>query len=105
MAPDAVQAAAEVDGIVNATPIGMAKFPGMPIVAEALQPRHWVSEIIYFPLETQLLKTAKALGCRTMTGRGMAVGQAVDAFRIFTGLTPDRQRMWNSFSQFEQNTN
>lgn len=105
VAPDAVQAATGVDGIVNATPIGMAKFPGMPIVAEALQPRHWLSEIIYFPLETQLLKTAKALGCRTMTGRGMAVGQAVDAFRIFTGLTPDRQRMWNSFSQFEQNTN
>lgn len=105
VAPDAAQAAAGVDGIVNATPIGMAKFPGMPIAAQALQPHHWVSEIIYFPLETQLLKTAKALGCRTMTGRGMAVGQAVDAFHIFTGLTPDRQRMWDSFSKFEQDAN
>lgn len=102
VASSAVDAAAGVDGIVNATPIGMAKFPGMPIVAEALLPDHWVSEIIYFPLETALLKTAKALGCRTMTGRGMAVGQAVDAFRIFTGLPPNRQRMWDSFARFDQ---
>jgi shikimate dehydrogenase len=102
VAEDAVQAAAQADGIVNATPIGMAKFPGMPIGAEALQPRHWVSEIIYFPLETALLQSARALGCRTMTGRGMAVGQAVDAFAIFTGLTPDRQRMWDSFARFAE---
>lgn len=97
------QAADGVDGILNATPIGMAKFPGMPIAASALKPSHWVSEIIYFPLETELLKTARALGCASMSGRGMAVGQAVDAFRIFTELTPDRQRMWQSFSLFGQN--
>ena len=99
---DAAQTAASVDGILNATPIGMAKFPGLPLAAEALQPHHWVSEIIYFPLETPLLKAAKALGCRTMTGRGMAVGQAVDAFSIFTGLIPDRARMWDSFARFGQ---
>jgi len=100
---DPVASAATVDGIVNATPIGMAKFPGMPLAAEALQARHWLSEIIYFPLETQLLKAARALGCRTMSGRGMAVGQAVDAFAIFTQLTPNRQRMWDSFARFGQN--
>jgi shikimate dehydrogenase len=99
---DPAQAAAQADGIVNATPIGMAKFPGMPIAAEALRPDHWVSEIIYFPLETALLQAARAKGCRTMTGRGMAVGQAVDAFRIFTGRQPDRKRMWESFAAFEQ---
>lgn len=97
------QAADGVDGILNATPIGMAKFPGMPIAASALKPSHWVSEIIYFPLETELLKAARALGCATMSGRGMAVGQAVDAFHIFTDLTPDRQRMAQSFSLFGQN--
>jgi shikimate dehydrogenase len=99
---DPAQAAAQADGIVNATPIGMAKFPGMPIAAEAVRPDHWVSEIIYFPLETALLQAARAKGCRTMTGRGMAVGQAVDAFRIFTGRQPDRKRMWESFAAFEQ---
>ena len=95
-----VQAAASVDGIVNATPIGMAKFPGMSIAAEAIEARHWVSEIIYFPLETELLKAARALGCRTLNGRGMAVGQAADAFEIFTGRAPDRARMADSFAAF-----
>lgn len=104
IAVDAPEAAADVDGIVNATPIGMAKFPGMPISAQALRPHHWIAEIIYFPLETALLKAARELGCRTMSGRGMAVGQAVDAFGIFTGLAPDRQRMWESFAQFSQST-
>jgi len=97
---DPAQAARDADGIVNATPIGMAKFPGIPLPAEALRPEHWVSEIIYFPLETELLKAAQALGCRTMTGRGMAVGQAVDAFEIFTGKPADRKRMWESFARF-----
>ena len=96
------EAAAGVDGIVNATPIGMAKFPGTPLPTEALLPRHWVSEIIYFPLETELLKAARALGCRTMSGRGMAVGQAADAFKVFTGNAADRPRMWESFARFGQ---
>jgi len=94
-------AAAQADGLVNATPIGMDKFPGMPIEPAAIEARHWVAEIIYFPLETELLKIARALGCRTMSGRGMAVGQAVDAFRIITGRTADRSRMWNSFAEFD----
>jgi shikimate dehydrogenase len=96
-------AAAQADGIVNATPIGMAKFPGMPIAPNALVARHWVSEIIYFPLETELLAKARALGCRVLNGRGMAVGQAADAFAIFTTRQPDRARMATSFAAFSQN--
>jgi len=97
---DPAATAAGADGIVNATPVGMAKFPGMPIAADVLQPHHWVSEIIYFPLETALLKAARARGCRTLSGQGMAVGQAADAFAIFTGRTPDRARMAESFNRF-----
>ncbi|HZU65390.1 MAG TPA: shikimate dehydrogenase [Novosphingobium sp.] len=93
-------AAASADGLVNATPIGMAKFPGLPIAAEAIRADHWVADIIYFPLETALLKTARALGCRTLNGRGMAVGQAADAFEVFTGRLPDRARMAASFARF-----
>lgn len=95
---DPAAAAARVDGIVNATPIGMAKLPGTPIVLDALRPHHWVAEIIYFPLETALLAGARARGCRVLSGQGMAVGQAVDAFAIFTGITPDRARMAASFA-------
>jgi shikimate dehydrogenase len=90
---DAVAAAAIATGIVQCTPIGMSAHPGLPIAAEALGPDLWASEIIYFPLETEFLRTAKAKGCRVVDGSGMAVGQAVRAFELFTGVTPDSEAM------------
>ena len=90
---DAPKAAASAMGIVQTTPIGMAAHPGMPIPPEALRPDHWAAEIIYFPLETEFLRHAKALGCRTVDGSGMAVGQAVRAFELFTGVKPDAEAM------------
>jgi len=93
--PDAVMS--EADGLVHATPTGMAKHPGLPLSASLLRPQLWVAEIVYFPLETELLRTAKALGCRTLDGSGMAVFQAADAFRLFTGLRPDVDRMRSHF--------
>ncbi|MBU6267901.1 MAG: shikimate dehydrogenase [Sphingomonadales bacterium] len=100
VAVDAAAAAVEADGILNATPMGMAKFPGMPIAAAAIQRHHWVADIVYFPLETALLAEARARGCRTLDGGGMAVHQAVDAFGIFTGLTADHTRVRASFAAF-----
>jgi len=92
--PRAVRAA---DGIVNATPLGMAKYPGMPLTRELLRPDLWVADIVYLPLETELLASARAIGCRTMGGGGMAVFQAADAFRLFSGLEPDLERMIRHF--------
>lgn len=89
---------AEADGLVNCTPIGMAAHPGMPLPATALHARLWVADIIYFPMETELLRAARALGCRTMNGGGMAVFQAVEAFRLFTGTAPDAARMQRHFA-------
>lgn len=91
---DAVPAAA---GVVNATPVGMAKYPGLPFDGNLLTPAHWVAEIIYFPPETALLARARALGCRTLAGTGMAVYQAVKAFELFTGIAPDRGSMTAHF--------
>ncbi|MFE2051713.1 shikimate dehydrogenase [Streptomyces sp. NPDC059459] len=81
------------DGIVHATPTGMAAHPGLPLPAELLHPALWVAEVVYRPLETELLRTARALGCATLDGGGMAVFQAADAFRLFTGREPDAVRM------------
>ena len=92
-AVDAADALADASGLVHATPTGMDKLPGMPIDPALLQPSMWVSEIVYFPLETALVKAARSRGCRVADGGGMAVGQAVGAFRLFTGLEPDRARM------------
>ena len=91
--PDAGAALAGASGLVHATPTGMDKLPGMPLAAALLRRDLWVSEIVYFPLETELLRAARALGCRISDGGGMAVGQAVGAFTHFTGLQPDAARM------------
>ena len=80
-------------GLIHATPTGMDKLPGLPLEAELLHPGLWVSEIVYFPLETALLKAARARGCAVSEGGGMAVGQAVGAFELFTGLRADPARM------------
>lgn len=80
-------------GLVHATPTGMDKLPGLPLDAELLHPGLWVSEIVYFPLETALVKAARARGCRVADGGGMAVGQALDAFELFTGRKADAARV------------
>ncbi|MFY9954217.1 MAG: hypothetical protein WAK54_13760 [Bradyrhizobium sp.] len=87
------------DGIVNTTPVGMAKFPGMALPAGMLSSKPWVADVIYFPTETQLLREARARGCRTMSGAGMAVFQAADAFRLFSGTEPDVERMLQHFAE------
>lgn len=85
------------DGVVHCTPTGMAAHPGTPFDTSLLTPRHWVADIVYRPIETQLVRDARAAGCRVLDGGRMAVGQAVDAFRIFTGLEPDAERMRDHF--------
>ena len=92
------EAMAAADGLIQATPVGMLGYPGVPLPIELLRAEQWVAEIIYFPLETELLRQARALGCRTLDGGGMAVFQAVEAFRLFTGVTPDPERMLRHFS-------
>lgn len=94
---DLAGALASANGLVNTTPMGMDKLPGMPIPKALLRPALWVAEIVYFPLETELLREARAIGCRTLDGSNMAVFQAVKAFELFSGLGADAQRMLNHF--------
>ncbi|MCX5372076.1 shikimate dehydrogenase [Streptomyces sp. NBC_00103] len=90
---------AQADGVVHATPTGMAAHPGLPFPAGLLRPDLWVAEVVYRPLETELLRTARAVGCATLDGGGMAVFQAVDAFRLFTGREPDSVGMLADFAE------
>ncbi|MCB5199061.1 shikimate dehydrogenase [Loktanella sp. TSTF-M6] len=98
---DVAKCAASANGIVNATPMGMAKLPGTPIDTALLTPDHWVAEIVYFPLETEFLRIAIAKGCRTLDGSRMAVFQAVRAFQLFTGRDADAARMMATFKGFD----
>src|SRR5918995_915636 len=95
---EVADALSTADGLAHATPTGMAAHPGLPLPAELLRPELWVADIVYRPLETALVQTARERGCRVLDGGGMAVYQAVDAFRLFTGVEPDAGRMLVHFT-------
>ena len=94
---DLAASLAAADGVVNATPVGMIGHPGLPLPEASLRPEMWVADIVYFPLETALLRAARVKGCRTLDGSGMVVFQAAAAFDIFTGLKADGERMLAGF--------
>ena len=84
-------------GLIHCTPTGMLGHPGMPLDEELLRPAMWVSEIVYVPLETELLKVARRAGCATADGGHMNVGQAIRGFKLFTGRDADAARMEAQF--------
>lgn len=90
---DAAAAMEGASGLIHATPTGMDKLPGLPLPPSLLRRDLWVAEVVYFPLETELLRVARERGCRTVDGGTMAVGQAIGAFQLFTGLQADPLRM------------
>jgi shikimate dehydrogenase len=65
----------------------------MPFEIDTLNPGAWVADVVYRPIETELLATAKAAGHVVVSGGLMALGQAVDSLRLITGLEPDTERM------------
>ena len=66
---------------------------------ELLRSDLWLADIVYRPLETALLTAARRAGCTVLSGAGMAVHQAADAFELFTGLPADRAAMLRDFDE------
>ena len=97
--PDIGRALARASGLIHATPVGMAKLPGLPLPQKLVRRDLWVSEVVYVPLETALLQAALQAGCHVMDGGHMNVGQAADAFKLFTGVDADTARMEAHFRQ------
>ncbi|KAA1418304.1 shikimate dehydrogenase [Mumia zhuanghuii] len=98
--PEALaDALTDASGLVNATPVGMAHHPGTPVPDDLLTPQRWVADIVYRPLVTELLRTARAHGCPTLSGAGMAVHQAADTFELLTGRTAHREEMFRDFDE------
>lgn len=87
----------QADGFVHCTPRGMLAHPGIPLDPALLHPETWVADIVYRPIDTELLRAARARGCRTLGGGGMAVFQAVEAFKLITGRDADPERMTAHF--------
>lgn len=96
---DLAVAMADASGLIHSTPTGMANYPGLPLNADLLKPHQWVAEVVYFPLETALLAEARRRGCQVVDGGGMAVFQAVGAFRLFTGRDANAARMMRHFKE------
>jgi shikimate dehydrogenase len=80
-------------GLIHTTPTGTPSTPGLPLPAELLRRTMWVSDIVHVPLETALLKAARRIGCETVDGGHMNVGQALLSFKLFTGREADATRM------------
>lgn len=86
-------------GALNATPLGMAAHPGMAFEPARLAASAWVADIVYLPLETALLRAARARGLRAFNGGGMALHQAVAAFELITGRPAEAHRMADHFAE------
>jgi shikimate dehydrogenase len=96
---DIAAAVESATGLIHATPTGMARSPGLAVPDHLLRRNLWVSDVVYVPLETELIRAARGAGCRIMDGGHMAVGQAGGAFKLFTGFDPDIDRMDAHFRQ------
>lgn len=94
---DLQDALSTATGLAHCTPVGMHSHPGMPIQASWLRPELWVSEVVYLPVETELVVAARAAGCQVVDGGRMAVGQALDAFGLMTGRQADPERVRRHF--------
>ncbi len=84
--------AAVVDGagvLVNTTSLGMAGAPPLEFPAAAMRPGMVVTDIVYTPLDTPLLRDARAQGCVTVDGLGMLLHQAVPGFARWFGQRPE----------------
>ncbi len=86
-------------GVVHATPTGMLHHPGVAFDPDLLSPGTWVSDVVYRPLETELIREAARRGHPVLDGGRMAVGQAWASLRIITGIEPDRERMRAHFGR------
>lgn len=89
------------DGVVDATPMGMPVHPGTAFDPAVLRPGQWVADVVYLPYETELVLRSREIGCRILDGGHMALYQSVDAFRLFTGLEADVERMRETFHSFD----
>lgn len=94
---DAAEALDGADGVVQATPVGMASHPGVPFDPQLLSDNQWLADIVYFPRQTELVLAAKERGLAAVGGSAMVIGQAAQPFGRFTGFVPDTARMLDAF--------
>jgi len=97
------EAAANSDIIINATSVGMSKSPEIvsesPISVDLIRPDHIVMDLVYHPIETELLRQTRRRGALAIDGLGMLVHQAALQQQIWTGLVPNVSDMYQAALQ------
>jgi len=86
-------AAANCDGLLNGTPLGMVGYPGKAFERKATSQAAWVFDAVYTPIETNFLKDAKTTGAQIISGYELFFYQGVHAWRHFSGLDVDIKQL------------
>ena len=81
---------AAADGLVNATPLGMAAHPGSVFDRDALGPQKWLFDAVYAPRPTQLADEAADAGLTCLTGHDLFRHMLLGSFEFYSGVSPDR---------------
>jgi shikimate dehydrogenase len=92
-ATDELEALADVDGLVNCTPLGMYQYPGTALPDPLVGGQRWAFDAVYTPIDTPFLERARTQGLEVLTGYELFFYQGIDAFEIFTGTVPDPQAL------------
>lgn len=79
----------EAATVVNTTSLGMIGKPELRVPLDGLRPGTVVTDIVYTPLQTRLLKEAEEAGCTVVDGLGMLLHQAVPGFERWFGVRPE----------------
>jgi quinate/shikimate dehydrogenase (NAD+) len=88
----AAQAAVAADGLVNATPLGMADFPGSAFEQDWISRQQWAFDAVYTPIDTIFLQASAAAGMAVLSGFDLFRFMAIDSFAALSGLRPDPTR-------------
>lgn len=91
--PDAETLAKRVDGLVNCTPVGMVGYDGTPLARAAMAGAAWAFDAVYTPVDTHFLQDADAERLQIISGYELFIGQGIDAWKLFTGLPLDYDRL------------
>lgn len=87
------RAVRKADGLVNATALGMAQYPGSAIAADLLGGQRWAFDAVYTPTNTEFLKAAAKAGLRTISGFDLFRHMALGTFEAYTGVRPDKEEI------------
>ena len=90
---EVVGAMQQADGLINATPIGMFQYPGNPFPLDGFTSHRWAFDAVYTPENTEFLNECRKRGIDTLSGFQLFLFQGLDAFKHFTGVTPDAEKI------------